>query len=472
MVAHVAISLMVKRVLTSTGVMVAAGKIREILQRSAKAKASLAQAKSAQAYHAGQIEIIKKNQQHEFEMEKFRQEHARDLQFKKQSLNIDEKNWPLTISPKTYAGMGVGHARQPLILTYFPPRLPDDHLTNTIAAANEISINDFLMKGGYSPIDSERPVRFIGDWNRGGARANSALETLYHYAPHVPTALIQLDHIGDDLNLMAGCFGFSAADPSPPILSASGQVPWGERATSAMRADMEELQNALHFALQKEGIDASLLGDQVLLNLQLLNLEKATGRSLDKHFRLTSDHLRSAAEVVQPSLHLLAAGMADFYHWTRYQAAPRLPALFSQIATDFPDSIREELTQKTLRNYAETYSYLASMEGKAAPLMLLKLAQALAETQGLFDRKPIESIIIQAIESFRQQNSLDAKRSLQSYARRATKPDDKQFFQLLANVYSALGDVASAESYTNTKSFSSRQSNGINSGSDDEEYAW
>jgi hypothetical protein len=405
-------------------------------ERDAAAKAST-QERRRNAELAAQSAI--ENREHQIRLADRHRDDALELERIRQSLPIRNRYWPLKMEPRAYAAIGMGEARQPLVVAYLPPKLPDGTLAEQFAKENASELREFLMRSGYGSNDHIRPVRF-STASTEGADAEAALETLYHEAPRVPTALIQLDQIGTDLSLMAGCFGFAPQGmTSPPVLAGSGRVAWSPLAVEALKAELEKLR-AARAAAPNYAFDPALLGPQGFLNLELLELEEASGQQLDGLFRPSAANLQLAARVAQPGLNMLAAGMADFFHWTRHGAPPRLPAALPMMLEQFPDALREDLTQSILAQYVETYAQLAAATSNDAPLVTLTLAQSLLPTKDIGGQKCIDDLIERAIDAFRQTNTIRPNTPLEDVARGPCNAQQRQFFNSLASVRREMGD--------------------------------
>jgi hypothetical protein len=202
------------------------------------------------------------------------QEAERERQFRlglidrELSRRIVEREWPVRMSTEAYISLNSGTAPEPLVVILIPPDTEDEAISNEITTRFERSLRE-IVNLGYSPIDSQRPVRLLAGqgWRRGTSRGETALLNLWHMAPHVPTAIIQLDRIGPNLHLVLGQYGCGAPGVVvPPVTFQGVSANVQERAAELVREEGPFLR-----ALAESGIDLTQLGEGQMLNLALLD---------------------------------------------------------------------------------------------------------------------------------------------------------------------------------------------------------
>jgi hypothetical protein len=391
---------------------------------------------------------------HEYLMKLQKSRHEDDVTLEevRRQNGIEAKLWPTEVGPRTIHGLASRRSVQPLVLHYFAPLLPSDDLTYQIKMEGSDAIRNFLNENGYSALSPTHPVSFFGD--APTIRSEQALHQLYNEKRDLPTALLQLDHLRDNLSLMAGCFGFAQGVESPPVLSKSGKIAWTENARTSLRHELENLKTLLGDIDDSE-FNQLLDGKGAFVNLKFLGFEAKNGGDANPYLKLTPEILRRTAEVAEPGLALSAAAMADFYHWTRYGTAPRLPAILPSFVerSQFPSALGEDMLQTVLTQYASTYAYVAETDSYSAPEKLLTLAGALASVEGALGEKLTVSTIERAEEAFRKRYGVKASVSIEDYAKRGLSKEQMAFFAKLADVWQCAGNTEQAVFYNNFQNF-------------------
>jgi hypothetical protein len=292
--------------------------------------------------------------------------------------------------------------------------------------------------GGIQRERSSRPVIFLDGrgWRREAPRGGTALAYLFHRAPRVPTAAIQLDTIDHHLHLKVGCFGFGPAGViTRPTFSESGEVSLLEHAAGVARRDADRWRTILSKLPAGANIDLTRIGAD-FANLALFDLEVQTGEKLDEYYRTTPAHIREGARVVGPALQLVAAGLADFFHLTRHGASPCLPMLLPSIAAGFPTETVQALSQDIIKHYETMYCLQAQDAGRRGADLLLDLAAGLAAMEDrLRDRSAVTRVLKSAVSTFLADRGCPAETSLVTYARERATSADAPFLAKVARIW-------------------------------------
>jgi hypothetical protein len=132
--------------------------------------------------------------------------------------------------------------------------------------------------------------------------------------------------------------------------------------------------------------------------------------------------------------------MADFFYWSRYGSAPRLPSVLPALFAEFPDAIKEEFTGQVLDQYLVSYAQIGEARAADAPRLLLDLATSLIPLQAMGGAKYIADVQEQAIDAFRRQAKIPANLSTTDYARGGCTTEQRAFLNGLAGLWRSLGN--------------------------------
>jgi hypothetical protein len=374
------------------------------------------------------------------------QENQRDRQFRLRmqqeelSRRIEEREWPARMSPARFGALGLQTRPQPLVVMFIPPDIEDSSLGNEVTDLFERRLRE-IVNLAYPRAHPQRPVELLAGrgWRKGAPRGEVALHNLYHLAPHVPTAIIQLDRVGNNLHLLVGQYGCGAADEAiPPMAfqSLSADV-------QARVAELVREEGPLLHALAGAGIDLAQLGSGHMLNLALLDAEARGERIPSAYFQATREHFLQAVDIVGPALKLLVAGMADQFHLRRHGAVPQLPRLLPAIAAGIPSEIAQALTEQVLNDYEATYLEMSRRYGPREADLLLELAAGLAadapENPGLQNLAHAGMVLDRAIRRLLTERSMPPETSLLQFAGSAARGKDLPFLWKVASVWERLG---------------------------------
>jgi hypothetical protein len=308
-------------------------------------------------------------QTHEFQ-------HRERLQRLAQSHDHDLRNWPLSTSPSDFADLGASRLDTPVI-AFIPPKINDPFPgCQEIAPRCEDWIRQILDKG-YGANDPSRPITFLGGgWQKESCRSEAALEMLYRRAPETPIAVLQLDYFDRKLHLLIGCSGFGPrGNRALPMMSKGGEAALWENSAEAARQEAQKLQEVVVAIQANKTVDLAAIRS-LSVNLALLELEKQQGKLPDHFIQVNPLHLQEGTRAVGPALQIAAAGLADFFHWTRRGTVPLLPSLLPAIAANFPAQMSADLTTQTLDQYEAPYCFQADRyPGMDSAIRLLRLAK-------------------------------------------------------------------------------------------------
>ncbi len=355
-----------------------------------------------QRFHT-QLQDLRKNNQKEFQLDKFKQQQLLQkslLSYKRNKIlqtaakqrqavltSLDAyqllPNWPLKLVPGLILNSEPRNSYVPLRIISIPPQLDWEQFGK--AAKNSPKIDQYLVEElekffeqHYSSNSYTKAVELVkAGWHRRRYRGISSIQTIFNMLKSEPTVILDLEIKDNCLNFRIFYWGIGQKEYScAQILS---RFPFREIVYESAKSRARKWKTVKDL-LEKTGKNPQEMNPVDSYNLEVLELEDkirqlgVDPRKLPRRYKLKPEDLTALAQFLLVCNCLVTACFADIHHLITSNVPPQLPRLLPNL---IPNVLDKQTIQTIISRYSEIFQALEGERLEQMPEFALELANCL-----------------------------------------------------------------------------------------------